>query len=142
MVDPLKSALLTPTDNSCPPMLFTDAKLKAYAGNELDLPDAGALEVMMAAEPQLARRAVFALVERRLAEPASERISLSGPRLASIRRPSLTAGPEVFSFAGRAKLLRPKSGRTIMLLLSVNLWQSATIAAKKRNCISICSRSV
>lgn len=50
-------------------MLFTEAKLRAYAGNELDAPDAGALEDMMAAEPELARRAVTALLQRRLGEP-------------------------------------------------------------------------
>ena len=38
-------------------MLFTEAKLRAYAGNELDAPDVGALEDRMAVEPDLARRA-------------------------------------------------------------------------------------
>jgi len=52
-------------------MPFTEAKLWAYAGNELDAFDVGALEDRMAAEPELARRAVLALLQRRLGAPAA-----------------------------------------------------------------------
>jgi len=83
-------------------MMLTDEKLRAYAGNELDLPDAGALEVMMAAEPDLARRAVFALVERRLSEPGGGRPSPDGrwdvPAMAIKPTPR-------FGFAGRPAFL-------------------------------------
>jgi anti-sigma factor RsiW len=78
-------------------MLFTDATLRAYAGNELDLPDADALEVMLAAEPQLARRAVLALVERRLAEPRTEQPSLAGVGVSAPRGLSYEAARPAFS---------------------------------------------
>jgi hypothetical protein len=52
-------------------MQFTEAKLFAYAGNELDPLDTGVLEDMMAAEPELARRAVAALLQRRLGRAAA-----------------------------------------------------------------------
>jgi hypothetical protein len=99
-------------------MLFTDAKLKAYAGNELDLPDAGALEVMMAAEPELARRAVFALVERRLSQAGLASVSRADPRLAATpgvaaKRAQLST---ISAFAGRAELLPIAAGLAAALL--------------------------
>jgi hypothetical protein len=77
---------LTSTNTSCSPMLFTDAKLSAYAANELNQSDAGALEVMMSAEPALARRAVLALVERRLSEPGGERLTVDDSGAAAVRQ--------------------------------------------------------
>jgi hypothetical protein len=81
-------------------MMLTDEKLRAYAGNELDLPDAGALELMMAAEPDLARRAVFALVERRLAEPGPYGDGLRGVPAVSIK-----PVPPRFAIAGQPAFL-------------------------------------
>ena len=101
-------------------MLFTDAKLKAYASNELDLPDAGALEVMMAAEPDLARRAVFALVERRLGQagfgkrpnddsgiPSRQAVAIARRRLSTIS-----------DFAGRPTALPIAAGLAAAMLFA------------------------
>ena len=66
-------------------MLFTEAKLRAYAGNELDAPDVGALEDRMAAEPDLARRAVLALLQHRLGAPAAGPAMLARGALAANR---------------------------------------------------------
>ena len=101
-------------------MLFTDAKLKAYAGNELDLPDAGALEVMMAAEPDLARRAVFALLERRLGQPGFGRRPntdsglLRTQPVASPRRRLST----ISDFAGRPAALPIAAGLAAAMLFA------------------------
>ena len=54
---------------------FTEAKLLAYADNELDPSDVGVIEDMMAMEPELARRAVVARLQRRLGGPAADRIA-------------------------------------------------------------------
>src|SRR4051794_6757081 len=47
-------------------MHFSDAEFQAYARGDLDYNDARILEEAMAVEPRIARRAVAALVERRL----------------------------------------------------------------------------
>jgi hypothetical protein len=101
-------------------MLFTDAKLRAYAGNELDLPDAGALEVMMAAEPDLARRAVFALVERRLGQPGFGRRPDADP---GIPRMQPVASPRrrlstISDFAGRPAALPIAAGLAAAMLFA------------------------
>jgi hypothetical protein len=60
-------------------MLLTETKLLAYAGNELDPREVDAIEAAMAAEPEFARRAVLAVLQRRLATPANGAARLLGP---------------------------------------------------------------
>jgi hypothetical protein len=101
-------------------MLFTDAKLKAYAGNELDLPDAGALEAMMAAEPDLARRAVLALVERRLGQPGFGRrpnADSANPPLQSVTSPRRRLST-ISDFAGRPAALPIAAGLAAAMLFA------------------------
>lgn len=70
-------------------MHFSNSKLAAYVRDELDVDDVDAVETVMAIDPQIARRAVVALLDERLgsrvrpifpsshAEPA---IAIAGPR--------------------------------------------------------------
>jgi hypothetical protein len=118
-------------------MLLTDAKLKAYAGNELDLPDTGVLEVMMAAEPDLARRAVVALVERRLSEPVSGGLPLESPRVASLRLAADGATAAALPFVLRRPIALPIGAGLAAALLCAGIGYVAGQASAPAGPVSL-----